>query len=116
MQVNVVYMVLTEQKCQACEGGVPPLTTEEINSYAEQLHDDWMISEDELWIEREVTFEDFKQALEFVNNVGDIAEAEGHHPDMQVGYGYAVVFLSTHAIDGLSSNDFIMAAKIDQLV
>lgn len=108
--------VLTEQKCQACEGGVPPLTPEEVKEYQEQVHGDWDVTDENLWLEREFIFDDFVTALEFVNNVGDIAEKEGHHPDIQLGYGYAMVFLTTHAIEGLSSNDFIMAAKIDQLV
>lgn len=108
--------VLTEQKCQACEGGVPPLTPEEVKEYQEQVHGDWDVTDENLWLEREFIFDDFVTALEFVNNVGDIAEKEGHHPDIQLGYGYAMVFLTTHAIEGLSSNDFIMAAKIDQIV
>lgn len=108
--------VLTEQKCQACEGGVPPLTPEEVKEYQEQVHGDWDVTDENLWLEREFIFDDFVTALEFINNVGDIAEKEGHHPDIQLGYGYAMVFLTTHAIEGLSSNDFIMAAKIDQLV
>lgn len=108
--------MLTEQKCQACEGGVPPLSAEEVKDYQEQVHGDWDVTDENLWLEREFIFDDFVTALEFVNNVGEIAEEEEHHPDIQLGYGYAMIFLTTHAIEGLSSNDFIMAAKIDQLV
>ena len=106
---------LTDKKCVACEGGVPPLTTEQIETYHPEVPD-WNVSPDSLSISREFTFKDFKEALEFENKVGEIAESEGHHPDMNLhGFRKVLITLSTHAIGGLSENDFIVAAKIDQI-
>jgi len=105
---------LTQKKCQACEGFEDPLTERDIEAFKSHVDEAWQVSEDNVWIVREFSFENFVQALEFVNTVGDIAESEGHHPDIELSFGKAVVHLSTHAIGGLSENDFIMAAKIDE--
>jgi len=105
---------LQEKTCQPCEGGVPALAAEEIKSYRHKVSDDWEVVEDQK-ISRAFKFKNFKQALDFANHVGELAEAENHHPDLHVYYGKAVVDLTTHAIGGLSENDFIMAAKIDKL-
>ena len=80
-----------------------------------ELNPDWMLIDGGRMLARSLTFKDFKQTMAFVNKVADIAEAEGHHPDMTVGYGTLGIELMTHAIDGLSENDFIVAAKIDEL-
>ncbi len=104
---------LTQGHCVPCEGGTKPLTRGEFAVYLPQLPE-WKVSTDNLSISRNFTFENFKEALAFVNSVGEIAESEGHHPDMNVhDWKYVVCTLSTHAIHGLSINDFILAAKID---
>jgi 4a-hydroxytetrahydrobiopterin dehydratase len=106
-------MNLTEQKCVACEGGVIPFDKEEAEILLRQVPG-WEMSSDAKTITKSYVFGDFKQALAFVNKVGFIAESEGHHPDIHLtDYKNVKVDLSTHAIDGLSQNDFILAAKID---
>jgi len=103
---------LSDKKCVACEGGVPPLTSEQIRVYSSQVKD-WKIAENKKSISKEFLFKNFKEALAFVNAVGKIAEEEGHHPDINLhGYKNVLITLSTHAIGGLSENDFIVAAKI----
>ena len=105
-------MKLAEKKCKPCEGGIPPLTKEEVAILQKDLHHDWRV-ENEKRILRDFRFVNFKQAIHFVNRVAELAESEGHHPDIKVGYGYCSIQLWTHAIKGLSENDFILAAKID---
>ena len=106
---------LTEKKCVACEGGTPPFTPAQIQEYLPQLKSEWEIV-DGIKLKKRFTFQDFKKALAFVNKVGEIAESEGHHPDIRLfGYKNVEIELSTHAVGGLSENDFIVAAKIEQL-
>ncbi|MDP2735378.1 MAG: 4a-hydroxytetrahydrobiopterin dehydratase [bacterium] len=108
-------MALTDKKCVPCEGGVPPLKGQEIQGYLSQLTGEWEVADGKS-IRRQFKFKDFKEALDFINKVGGIAEEEGHHPDMNLhGYNRVDVELSTHAIKGLSENDFILAAKIEKL-
>lgn len=111
-------MDLTQKKCVACEGDVPPLNKIEAEVLVKQIPG-WNLSEDAHSLYREYKFKDFKEALEFVDKVGAIAESEGHHPDIELGWGRAKVSLTTHAINppvgGLSENDFIVAAKVDAL-
>ncbi len=105
---------LVDKKCKPCEGGMPPLKPE---VFAEMLSDlsGWSVIENKQ-IEKEYTFKNFKQAIAFINKIADIAEAEGHHPDIFLhGYKKVKIMLSTHAIGGLSENDFILAAKIDTI-
>lgn len=105
---------LAEKTCTPCRGGVPPLTREE----AERMHvqaPDWQVLDDSHRIERKFKFPDFRGALKFVQHVGELAETEGHHPDISFGWGYATVSLQTKKIKGLHENDFIMAAKIDRI-
>ena len=104
---------LADMKCAPCRGGVPPLKGEPL----EKLHrivPRWTV-EKEHHIEREFRFPDFKQALDFVNRVGALAEEQGHHPDILLAWGKAGITLWTHKVDGLTESDFIMAAKIDRL-
>lgn len=103
---------LAEKKCVACEGGVAPLNRTEGEILLKQLKE-WRLSGDARWISKQFKFKDFKEALEFTNKVGEIAESEGHHPDIQLSWGTVVIELTTHAIKGLSQNDFIIAAKVD---
>jgi 4a-hydroxytetrahydrobiopterin dehydratase len=106
-------MELTEQKCVACEGGVTPFSSREIEILLKQIPG-WVLLSDQKTIAKKYQFKDFKEALAFVNKVGDIAEDEGHHPDIHlVNFREVEIHLRTHAIDGVSNNDFIVAAKID---
>jgi 4a-hydroxytetrahydrobiopterin dehydratase len=102
---------LTSKHCVPCEGGVPALTAEEIALLMTQL-DGWSVDGVKK-LTRTYTFPDFVQALAFVNRAGAIAEEEGHHPDLFLTWGKVGVELTTHAIGGLSENDFILAAKLD---
>lgn len=104
---------LASRQCVPCHGGVPKLQGEELRRYAEQLSG-WEIV-DEHHLRKEYSFPDFAAALVLVNSVGRIAEEQGHHPDICFGWGRAEISIFTHAIDGLSESDFILAAKIDQL-
>lgn len=104
---------LSQKHCVPCEGGEKPLTREEFQQYV-SIIPDWEVIDD-LKIKKKFTFKDFKMALAFVNKVGDIAEEEGHHPNINLyGWNKVSITLTTHAIGGLSLNDFIMAAKIDR--
>lgn len=105
---------LAQKKCVACEGGVAPLNRTEAEVLMKQLKQ-WTLSGDAKWLSKDFKFKDFKEALAFVDKVGTIAESEGHHPDIQLSWGKVAVELTTHAIGGLSENDFILAAKIDEL-
>lgn len=105
---------LTSQKCKPCEGGVLPFTKGEIEEYLKQLNGKWE-SENGKKIRHEFRFKTFKEAIAFVNNVAKIAEEEQHHPDIHIFYNRVVIELWTHAIMGLSINDFIMAAKIEDI-
>lgn len=107
-------MNLSSKKCIPCEGEVPPLDVARIAEYLKKLSD-WRSIADKK-ITKKFIFKDFKEALAFVNRAGEIAEREGHHPDIHlVSYKKVIIELSTHAIGGLSENDFIVAAKIDDL-
>lgn len=104
---------LKTKKCVACEGTEAPMTKEEALEYLESV-EAWELAETEQTIRKGFSFSNFSEALAFVNTVGDIAEGEGHHPDIYLhDYKHVDITLSTHAIGGLSENDFIMAAKID---
>lgn len=105
---------LTTIRCIACEGGVPPLTTTEIKELLPQLKH-WEVSQDGKSIRKRFTFKGFYKTMAFVNAVAWIANQENHHPDMLVGYNYCEIHYMTHAINGLSKNDFICAAKVDAL-
>jgi 4a-hydroxytetrahydrobiopterin dehydratase len=106
---------LTAKKCVPCEGGVDPLTREQAQGLMRQLHSDWRLSDDAKSLHREWKFKNFFHTMSFVNAVAHIANAEDHHPDLEVGYGVCRMKYTTHAINGLSENDFICAAKVDAL-
>lgn len=105
--------VLSSKACAPCQGGIPPLTPGEANHYLAQTQD-WKLLQDGTLIARDYSFDDFKEAMDFVIEVSKLAEHEGHHPDISFGWGYATVSLQTKKIKGLHENDFIMAVKIDQ--
>jgi 4a-hydroxytetrahydrobiopterin dehydratase len=104
---------LTEKTCVPCRGGVPPLAEDEAENFLGQTPG-WELREGKR-IERTYKFKNFREALGFVDRVGALAEGEGHHPDITFGWGYATISLHTHKIKGLHENDFIMAAKVNQL-
>jgi 4a-hydroxytetrahydrobiopterin dehydratase len=106
-------MDLASKKCVACEGGVPPLTEKESQAYLSQTLG-WELLEG-IKIKKKFIFKNFKQAMAFVNNVAGIAESGGHHPDIYIFYNKVTLEFWTHAIGGLSENDFIMAAKVNKL-
>lgn len=105
-------MNLTQKKCVPCEAGTTPLKETEINELIKQVPT-WTLKGGHLY--KKFKFKNFKEAMKFINSVADIAEQEGHHPDFSVHYNKVEIELFTHAIKGLSENDFIVAAKIDKL-
>ena len=105
---------LNTKKCSACNGDTAKLSKSEIINHLNLL-DDWSLNDEKKMIFKKIKFKTFKQALNFTNIVGEIAEHEGHHPDISLGWGYCLLLIHTHAIQGLSVNDFILASKIDQI-
>lgn len=106
---------LASKKCEPCKGDVSPISREEAEGLLPQVPG-WDMAEDATRIRRTFRFRNFAQAMEFAGKVGDLAEAEGHHPDLSVGWGYCTVSFQTHKIHGLHRNDFVMAAKVNALV
>lgn len=107
---------LTKHHCVPCEGGTKPLTRAEFEVYLPQVSD-WNVTEHDHALAKEFTFKNFAEALAFINKVGGIAESEGHHPDINLhDWKYVSIYLTTHAIKGLSINDFVLASKIDLLL
>lgn len=104
---------LADKTCVPCRGGVPPLKGEELRSFSKQVSEWEVVNEHHL--HRDFRFPDFKQALDFVNRVGALAEEQGHHPDILLTWGKAEVTIWTHKVDGLTESDFILAAKINRL-
>ncbi len=108
---------LFEKKCVPCEGGVPALDISEIHKYQKKI-DGWDVIKNQKnihFLEKKFKFKNFVESQKFVNEVGRISEEEGHHPEILFGWGYARINISTHAIEGLSENDFILASKIDKI-
>ena len=108
---------LINKKCVPCEGGAVPFDISEIHKYQKKV-DGWNIIKNKkniFLLEKEFKFKNFEESQSFVNKVGKISEEEGHHPDIFFGWGYTKINITTHAIEGLSENDFILAAKIDQI-
>ena len=105
---------LKNQKCQACSGNTPKFDEKQISDNLSKLNN-WSVNDEQKMIYKKFNFKTFKQALNFTNKVGEIADLEGHHPDISLGWGYSLIMLHTHAIQGLSINDFIIAAKIDEI-
>ena len=109
---------LLKKKCVPCEGGVKAFDISEIHKYQKKI-DGWEIVKNEAdvyLLEKKFKFKNFLESQNFVNNVGNISEQEGHHPEILFGWGYAKINITTHAIEGLSENDFILAAKIDKII
>ncbi len=106
---------LSQRKCAPCEGGIPALTRAEAEALMPQLAPGWTLAPDATRIDRAFRFKDFFRTMSFVNAVAHIAHIEDHHPDLEVGYGYCRMRWNTHAVAGLSENDFICAAKVDEI-
>ena len=104
---------LSEKTCVPCRGGVPPLSGDELQALAAQI-DSWLVV-DHHHLEKQFDFSDFKEALNFVNRIGNLAEDQGHHPDIYLAWGKVGVTIWTHKIDGLTESDFVLAAKVDDL-
>lgn len=105
---------LSDGKCEPCSGNTPKLDFEEISKYLSMINE-WAVNDNQEMIFKKFKFTNFNKALKFANQIGDLADKESHHPDISIGWGYCLVMIHTHAIKGLSINDFILAAKIDLL-
>ena len=108
---------LANKRCIPCKGGTPPFDTSEIHKYLKRV-DGWDVKSDEeksFFLTKEFKFKNFIESQNFINKVGNIAEVEGHHPDISFGWGYCKIKIFTHAIKGLAESDFILAAKIDKI-
>ena len=109
---------LLNKKCVPCEGGAFAFDISEIHKYQKKV-DGWNVIKNKknvYLLEKKFTFKNFLESQSFVNEVGKISEQEGHHPDISFGWGYAIINVTTHSIEGLSENDFILAAKIDKII
>ena len=104
---------LATRRCKPCEGGIPALTPAEAARLIAQISSDWVLTDSAAAIRREFRFRDFYRTMSFVNALAHLANIEDHHPDLEVGYNYCRVTYTTHAIGGLSENDFVCAAKLD---
>jgi len=109
-----ISVELSERRCVPCKGGVPPLDKTEAGRLISEVPG-WTLDGEATGIRRKFVFPDFATAMRFAGRVGELAETEGHHPDLSVGWGYCTVLFRTHAIRGLHENDFIMAAKVNRL-
>lgn len=105
---------LTDKECVPCNSDFPAMTLPQARDLMEHVPG-WSLSEDGTRISRRYDFPNFKKALEFTNKVGELVEEEGHHPDIELGWGRVVITLFTHSVQGLTENDFIVAAKINEL-
>ena len=106
---------LSSGKCEPCNGNTPKLDYQEISKFLSELNE-WSVNDNQEMIFKKFKFINFKKAISFANKVGEIAETEGHHPDIWFGWGYAKIKIFTHAIKGLHESDFILAAKVDKIV
>ena len=107
-------MDLSEKKCVPCEAGIPPMEEDAVNQFLKQLKADWLINSDG-HLFKKFRFKNFMAAMDFANKIAIIAEEEQHHPDLKIAWGSCEVEIWTHKIQGLSENDFYLAAKIDKL-
>jgi 4a-hydroxytetrahydrobiopterin dehydratase len=106
---------LAEKQCVACKGGVPPLKGQELVRLARELDGGWRVVEERQLV-KEYQFKDFREALGFTNKIGELAEAQGHHPDIYLAWGKVKLAIWTHKINGLTESDFVLAAKADRLM
>ncbi len=116
--MNKLMNDLLNKKCVPCEGEILPFDISEIHKYQKKVNG-WEVRKNEkkiYFLEKKFTFKNFNKSHNFINKIGEISEQEGHHPDISFGWGYAKIIITTHAIEGLSENDFILATKIDQIL
>ena len=106
---------LSKKKCIPCEGGVKPLNEAQARKLLPELEQDWMLIDGGHMLARTFNFKNFVETMRFVNKIAEVAEQEQHHPDLSISYNILSIELMTHAINGLSENDFILAAKIDEI-
>jgi 4a-hydroxytetrahydrobiopterin dehydratase len=106
---------LAAMECVPCKGGIPPFTREQIETYLADLGNDWRVVDDH-HLEKEFGFKNFREALDFTNRVGELAEELGHHPDIHLAWGKVKLTVWTHKIDGLHESDFVFAAKADRVL
>ena len=106
---------LADRNCVPCSGGVPALTRDKAEGHLAQLSPDWQLDPDAKMLRRHFKFKGFAKATHLANLCAWLADQQGHHPDISFGWGYVDIQLTTHEIDGLSENDFVWAAKLDQL-
>lgn len=107
---------LEQKHCESCEGIGEALTSAQITNLMPQLHQDWQVENNHQTITRKLSFNNFYETMSFVNAIAWIANQENHHPDLEIGYNYCHIQYTTHALNGLSLNDFICAAKLDALL
>lgn len=107
---------LNTRHCESCEGIGAPLNPEQIENLMPQLADGWCVSSTQKTIKKSYSFKNFYETMAFVNAIAWIANTENHHPDLEIGYNYCHITFMTHALNGLSHNDFICAAKVDSLL
>ena len=107
---------LSDKTCEPCQGGIKAMAPEQCAALMEELHPDWALDGDSKSLTRKFTFKGFAKAVYTANLAAYLADREGHHPDISIGWGYCTILFTTHDIDGLSENDFICAAKLDALV
>ena len=113
----IIMNDLADKKCIPCEGGIPSFDLDEIHKYLKKV-DGWEVKSEnqkDYYIVKNFKFNNFLESQSFINKVGEIAEQEGHHPDIWFGWGYAKIKIQTHAINGLHESDFVLAAKIDRI-
>lgn len=108
-------MKLDTVKCTPCQGGIPPISRDEAIKYLKEISG-WELIDNSTKLKKDFKFPDFLSALSFVNEISQLSEKEGHHPDISFGWGYVRIFFYTHKINGLNKNDFVMAAKVDSLI
>ncbi|NVK43742.1 MAG: 4a-hydroxytetrahydrobiopterin dehydratase [Oceanospirillaceae bacterium] len=114
--MSETFCDLAGKSCKPCEGGIPALTKAQASEMMQQLDADWTLAEDASYIEREFKFKGFAKAVYTTNLACFLADQQGHHPDIKMGWGYCTVRFTTHAVNGLSDNDFICAAKLDAMM
>lgn len=113
--MKTITTCLVDKTCTPCQGGVPPLSTNKVQKFLQEVGNNWGINKEE-HLYKEYTFKDFKNAMDFANKVAEISEKEGHHPDLKITWGKCTIEIWTHKINALTESDFILAAKIEDIL
>jgi len=109
-------MSLSKENCIPCRGGIPPLSKIEASKLKKQIHADWKLTNNNTRLHRKLTFKDFKSPMNVLILIGKMAEQQGHHPELSLGWGHLDIEVWTHKINGLTESDFIFAAKVDEIL